>query len=200
MTHSSPDPEAGPLVALLAAGGARRFGGEKLDAQCAGKRLGQWAVDTVEEAGLAPGMIVTASEPPTFAREARGWRLISNPHAQTGLASSLACAAGEAGACSAPALLVLLADMPLVSAELLSALARSDRAAAARYADGRPGAPALLPKRLFPALTALEGDRGAAAVLAMEPDMRLLEVAPERLMDVDTAEDLARAEAILRRI
>jgi CTP:molybdopterin cytidylyltransferase MocA len=47
-------------------------------------------------------------------------------------------------------------------------------------------------------LTALTGDRGAAAVLAAEPNLTLIDAEPEWLLDIDTEEDLARAEAILR--
>ncbi|MGZ5792459.1 MAG: NTP transferase domain-containing protein, partial [Croceibacterium sp.] len=32
-------------IALLAAGGATRFGGGKLDADCVGKPLGRWALE-----------------------------------------------------------------------------------------------------------------------------------------------------------
>lgn len=198
MTHSSPDPDAAPLVALLAAGRSRRFGGGKLDAPCAGKRLGQWSVDTAADAGFAPGVIVTAPEPPVFAGEAAGWSLISNPHAETGIASSLACAAREAAARGAHVLLVLLADMPLIPARLLRTLADSETPAATRYPHGRPGVPALIPGSLYPALMALTGDHGASAVLAAEPDLVLIEAQPEWLLDIDTAEDLVRAEAILR--
>jgi CTP:molybdopterin cytidylyltransferase MocA len=198
MTRSSQDPEAVPLIAVLAAGRAARFGGGKLDAQCAGKRLGQWALDAVAEAGLAPGVIVTASDPPAFAGDASGWSLITNPHAETGFAGSLACVAHEAGARGAPALLVLLADMPLIPAGLLRTLAASGTPATTRYPHGRPGAPALIPARLYPALTALTGDHGAAAVLAAEPNLTLIDAEPEWLLDIDTVEDLALAEAILR--
>lgn len=200
MTRSSPDPDTAPLVALLAAGRSARFGGGKLDAQCAGKRLGQWALDAAAEAGLAPGVIVTASDTPVFASEAGGWSLISNPHAETGLAGSLACAAHEAEARGSATLLVLLADMPLIPGRLLRALADSETPAALRYPHGRPGVPALIPARLYPALMALAGDRGAAAVLAAEPDLELIAAESEWLLDIDTAEDLARAEAILHRL
>jgi CTP:molybdopterin cytidylyltransferase MocA len=44
----------------------------------------------------------------------------------------------------------------------------------------------------------LTGDRGAATILAAEPDLALIDTQPEWLLDIDTAEDLARAEAILR--
>ena len=47
---------AGLAIAVLAAGSARRFGGGKLDVDCASKPLGRWALDaarTVEGARIA---------------------------------------------------------------------------------------------------------------------------------------------------
>src|SRR5690606_40150061 len=46
-------------------------------------------------------------------------------------------------------LLVLLADMPLVTAEYLSELAAAPAPAATRQLDGRPGVPALLDRELL---------------------------------------------------
>jgi molybdenum cofactor cytidylyltransferase len=88
--------------------------------------------------------------------------------------------------------------MPLIPAGLLRSLATTIPPAALRYPHGRPGAPALIPARLYPALMALTGDRGAAAALAAEPDLALIDTQPEWLLDIDTMEDLALAEAILR--
>ena len=42
---------AEPYVALLAAGRGTRFGGNKLETACAGKPLGRWAIEAIEEAG-----------------------------------------------------------------------------------------------------------------------------------------------------
>ena len=46
---------AKPAVAVLAAGLGTRFGGGKLEAMCAGRPLGRWAIEAVEAAGLGPG-------------------------------------------------------------------------------------------------------------------------------------------------
>ena len=187
------------LVAVLAAGRATRFGGAKLDALCAGKPVGLWALEAVEASGLTPGICVTGPEPPRFLEAAWGWQRMVNPQPEQGLAGSLGVAAGEAQRVDAAALLVLLADMPLVTPAFIAALATRPGTAATDH-RGRPGVPALLPAALFPALLEARGDRGAAAILAGLPDLVLLAAGPDELLDVDTPADLARAEALLGRL
>ena len=104
---------AKPAVAVLAAGRGARFGGNKLAALCAGKPLGRWALDAAEAAGLGPGTVVTGSEAAVFAAS---WQVLVNPEPAAGLGCSLALAARDALAHGERSLLVLLADMPLVTA------------------------------------------------------------------------------------
>ncbi len=188
-------PDGSPLVAVLAAGSGSRFGGGKLDAMLAGKRVGRWVLDAVSEAGLAPGVIVTGAEAPDFARES-DWTLAVNPKAEEGLGTSLAVAAGRALAQGQP-LLVLLADMPLVSAEHLIALSNAGGASATVWSGGKSGVPAYFPLALLPQLAAFSGDAGAGALLSGRVDVTRIIAPADMLVDVDTAEDLARAEELL---
>lgn len=185
------------LPAVLAAGRATRFGGGKLDAPCAGRPVGRWVLDAVAGAGLGPGICVTGPEPPRFLADAPGWQLEVNPHPAGGLAGSLAAAARAAEARGSGALLVLLADMPLVTPSLLTRLVATEGPAATDHGGGRPGVPALLPRALFGALLAACGDRGAARLLAEVPGVVLVKPAAAELLDIDTPGDLARAEALL---
>ncbi len=196
MSSSSPA-ETQPLVAILAAGQARRFGGGKLDALCAGKMLGAWALKAVADAGLAPGIIATGPDVPSFARNADGWSCITNADAASGLASSLRLAGECALSRGCGAMLVLLADMPLISAEYLRDLASAPAPAATAQADGRPGVPALLPGTMFADLTLLSGDRGAGGLLARAPGLTLLCPPRDALMDVDTVEQLGAVARVL---
>lgn len=188
----------GPLVAVLAAGRASRFGGGKLDADCAGQPLGAWVLDAVNAAGLPAGVIVTGPDTSAFARKS-GWELLPNPLADQGLGTSVAVAALEAIRRGAPSLLVLLADMPLLNAGFLGELARTPAPAATRYPSGRPGVPALIGPDLLPLMAGLTGDRGAASVLAGRADVILFDPPVGMLADVDTAEQLAQVEALIRR-
>ena len=187
---------SGPLVAVLAAGQARRFGGGKLDALCAGRRVGAHVVATVAEAGFAPGVIVVpAAEVPAFASES-GWTFVENPVAETGLASSVALAA-QAALAQRRALLIVLADMPLVAPAHLGALAEADGLAASDHGAGKPGVPAFVPQALLAELIMLEGEGGAGRWLAGRSDCTLIVPPPASLADVDRSEDLARIEAVL---
>jgi len=178
-------------VAVLAAGRATRFGGNKLETLCAGKPLGRWVIDAVAEAGLEPGLIVTSAEGVSFAD---GWTKVINPAPEAGLGTSIALAARLALAGGRRKLLVLLADMPLIAPAYLRKLARTPAPAATRQADGRAGVPALLGNALLKQATALTSDRGAGPLLVRA---RLLDPPPGMLRDVDTPDDLAEVERVL---
>ena len=184
---------AEPLVAVLAAGRATRFGGGKLDAMLVGKRVGQWVLDAMEAAGLAPGVIVTGPDAPAFAEES-GWQLATNPDPQAGLGTSLAIAAHQTGG----SLLVALADMPLVPSSHFAALLQHECAATV-WPGGKSGVPALFPPAMLPGLRQLSGDHGAGQLLAAMPDFALIKAPFDALLDIDRPADLARAETILQR-
>ncbi|HEX7823197.1 MAG TPA: NTP transferase domain-containing protein [Sphingobium sp.] len=189
-------------VAILAAGRASRFGGGKLDASCAGKPLGRWVLDAVAAAGAPPGLLIVGPDAPALAGEAmaEGWALITNPVPEEGLGGSVALAASHADCLRADALLLLLADMPLIGAERIATLLAHrpvTQLVATRYPSGRSGVPARFPAALFGALAALDGDRGAAVLLRDRADVYLLDMPAEALTDVDDIEGLARAERLL---
>ena len=185
-----------PLVAVLAAGRARRFGGGKLDTFCAGERLGAHVLATVVEAGFAPGVIVVpTSDLPLFAQES-GWPLIENPCSEAGLATSVAVAA-QAALAQERDLLIVLADMPLVVPAHLAALAATERLAASEHGGGKAGVPAYVPKGLLEELGRLQGEGGAGRWLAERADCTLIEPPAGTLADVDRPDDLARIEAVL---
>jgi CTP:molybdopterin cytidylyltransferase MocA len=183
----------GLAIAVLAAGSASRFGGGKLDADCAGKPLGRWALDVARELAHEKLAVVVGDQPPAFAM---GYEQLINKDARDGLATSARLAARWAVGCDR--LLIMLADMPLVSPETLAKLAAARGPAAVAYPGSRPGAPACFPAALFPALGALTGDSGAAQVLRDLPNVKLIDVPPEELRDVDRPEDLAAVAAVLR--
>ncbi|KIT17165.1 nucleotidyltransferase family protein [Jannaschia aquimarina] len=106
------------------------------------------------------------------------------------LAMSASIRAGVA-VCAADAILIHLADMPEVGADdlatLIHAWQRSDAPILRATAqDGRPGQPVIFDRSLFPALSSLDGDRGAKALIA-EMDAEQVPLPEERaLTDLDT--------------
>lgn len=182
------------LIAILAAGSARRFGDDKLAADCAGKPLGQWALDAALAIG-APTVWIGGESKPAWV--APPCEFIPNPDAASGLASSLRVAARCANEARTASLLVMLADMPLVDPPLLRELIAAGPLAACAYPDGRTGVPALFPAAYFPRLAGLTGDHGAGALLRDAPGLRLIHPTEGALADVDTLADLAEAAARL---
>ena len=193
-----PAPGSGdPLAAVLAAGLARRFGGGKLDTPVAGKPLGQWALDKVLDAGLEPGVIVTGPGAPRSAQAATDWQLLTNPVPEDGLGTSVATACRHARDLGRD-LLLLLADMPLVSVAHIQALVRVGGNAATLYPDGRAGVPALIGHEHLDPFCDLAGERGAGPLLARLDGLQRLGPPPDMLADVDRPQDLARVERLLQ--
>lgn len=188
--------EGEPLVAVLAAGLASRFGGGKLDADCAGRPLGRWAIDAVAQAGLQPGVILVGPQPPAFASAAQGWDMITNPTPERGLGTSVALACREA-ARQLRAVLLLLADMPLVDADQLHTLASCPTTAATRYPDGHLGVPVHIAPGDVGRFTELSGDSGVGKLLYSLDGLTVLDAPPESLCDVDDAEALEAVRQIL---
>jgi len=190
------------VVAVLAAGLASRFGAAKQEQSCAGRPLGAWALDTALSLG-APVIVVTRAGAEGFLGVHRDRvRTVTNPAPERGMGHSVALAAAEAKGMGAGALLVTLADMPLVRRETLAALVSAASAhglAATCYPGGRRGVPACFSHRMFAALGALEGDAGARDLLRSCPDAALIARPEEELADVDTPDDLARIAGLLAR-
>jgi CTP:molybdopterin cytidylyltransferase MocA len=192
-------PAAAPGLAglVLAAGAARRFGGPKALVHYRGEPLVARAARRLAVCCGAGVTVVVGADAVKVAAALpvlSGLQVVENPQWSTGLAGSLAAGVAALPA-AATAVLVLLADQPLVDGTDLAALVAAwrrapDRIAAARF-DEVAGVPAILPRRAWPALAALEGDQGARAVIAAATD-RVEVPMPHAAWDVDTPDDLAR--------
>ncbi len=182
-------------AAVLAAGSARRFGGDKLAASFHGEPLLVHAIRAARAAPVERVFVVAAQglEPGDWPGEPH---VIPVPLASPELSASLR--AGVAAAAGFDGLFVFLGDMPLVphgiAADLAQALA--DNIADLPRCQDRTGHPVLFAARAFPELASLTGDSGAGSMLRGRSDVAFVEVADEGvLLDVDRAEDIARLEA-----
>lgn len=190
-------PEMKVFAVVLAAGSGSRFGAAKQLEEYRGTPLVTRALRLAESVCGPRTLLVAGS----------GWRpvfdacaplegfLVHHAGWRSGLGSSIATAT-RAVAGSADALLLLLADQPLVTAEHLQALITawngSPRQIAATAFSDVTGPPALFPARHFPALASLTGDRGARSVLtAAAADLQIVRFEPAAV-DIDSPVDMHR--------
>jgi molybdenum cofactor cytidylyltransferase len=174
---------------VLAAGHARRFGGNKLAADFAGEPLLSHALRTACAAPVERVILVCRAVPamPLDAR-IEVVEIASD-------ALSVSLSAGIAKARGADAAFVFLGDMPLIPPGIAAQLAAQigDSYAAQPRFNGKPGHPVLLSARAFPDVIALNGDAGAGKLLRARSDVVHVDTDDEGvLLDVDSAEDLAR--------
>jgi nicotine blue oxidoreductase len=155
---------------VLAAGAGRRYGGPKALVRLDGRLLVERAVRLARDGGCAPVVAVLgAAAPIVRTRADLGDALaVENPDWPTGMGSSLRAGLATLADTDAVAAVVLLVDMPGITAEAvrrLVALAAPDRLAMAGYGDRR-GHPVLLGRAHWAGVSeSAVGDVGARPYL-----------------------------------
>ena len=182
---------------VLAAGASTRFGSAKQLAELDGTTIVQRASQRATEccgsrsvlvAGHAWRSVVAAGTPLS------GFIVINDNH-QAGMASSIA-AGVRAVQHAADAVLIILADQPLITSAHLRALIAAWTSGSADIVAtsfaGTTGVPALFARRCFASLQELQGDQGARALFD-DPDFNFETTAfAGAAVDIDTVDDLAR--------
>lgn len=195
------------LAALvLAAGESSRMGGSPkatLKAPC-GRTFATRIIDVLAESGVDDLFVVTGAHHDAIvaavSREApRQFPVfVRNPNPARGQLSSLWVGMDHAITPDTEALLVTLADVPMITVEVVRQVITAWRLSGApivRPAIGEAhGHPVLYDRSLFPALRAAPLEQGAKAVVrAREADIVNVAVTdPGCLRDVDTPEDYKR--------
>jgi molybdenum cofactor cytidylyltransferase len=188
---------------ILAAGRSTRFTGNvsKVVAELSGVPLVRRVANAALGSRAQPVIVVTGHHAGETRAALRGLDidLVQAADYEAGLAHSL-----RAGVAAVPpradGALVLLADMPLISTTLIDRLIDAfdeaeSAAAIIPVRAGRRGNPVLIARNLFPALAALEGDRGASRILSDIDGAVELPVADDAIFaDVDTRRDLRRLD------
>ena len=181
---------------VLAAGTGSRFGGTKQLEVVDGRPLAQHAIDALAAAGLDEIVVVTGHD--AEAVEAaltlpEPARFVRNPRFRDGQSSSLAAAFHDIAEDSEAAV-VLMADQPGVTPEVVLALVRRFRETRkeivrAAYRDG-PG-PALLSREIYAEAGHLHGDVGARVLMSSHPDwVEEVAIDADVPLDIDTRDDL----------
>ncbi|MBF9151502.1 NTP transferase domain-containing protein [Novosphingobium jiangmenense] len=177
-------------VILLAAGRASRFGGGKLAADLAGKPVALHVGERLAAMPFARKVLVCSTATPPI----DGFERIELDPSGAPLSRSIATAITAVSGTGAA--LIALADMPLVPTDHFERLIEAfDGERIGTVVAGRTMVPAIFGAHLFSDLAALDGDRGAAALLRDAPAITLEETLA---LDIDTPDDLARAEALLQ--
>ncbi|MGW5875814.1 nucleotidyltransferase family protein [Nocardiopsis terrae] len=184
---------------LLAAGSGSRLGRPKALVELGGERLVDRGARILGQGGCAPVMVVLGAADTTVA----GALTVKNPDWSTGMGSSV-----RAGIDAVPdtvdALLVALADQPLVTAEavhrLVEAYEQGARVAVATY-NGNPRNPVMLGREHWSTVYSMaEQDVGARPFLRAYSHL-VTTVACDDVAspeDIDTVEDLARLSEVLK--
>jgi len=179
---------------LLAAGEGSRFGQPKALVELNGHTLAERGVNLLRAGGAHPILVVTGAAPV----ELDGTQSVYNPEWRTGMGSSLRAALQALSDTDVGAVVVALADQPLVGAEAVARLIAAYRdgasVAVAAY-HGQPRNPVLLAREHLAEVIAMAtGDQGARTFLRTRPDLVTLVECGDtgRPDDIDTPADLAR--------
>lgn len=195
-------------ILLLAAGQSSRMGpggGHKLLAEFAGEALVRRSARAALGSLASSVLVVTGHRRVDILSALGGLDIICvhNAAFETGIASSLSAGISAIEDRSAGAL-IMLADMPGITANILDSLIHAFRsnkghAIVRAVANGRPGHPVILPRSLFAGASGLRGDTGARHLIENSGlpivDVELGEAAR---YDVDTPEAVLAAGGVLK--
>lgn len=198
-----PAERAGPVTGiLLAAGTSSRMGSNKLLLELDGESVLRGAVRRALAGGLSPLIVILGHEPAEARREIEDlpcrWAL--NPLYEQGVNTSLKHGVGALPP-EARAAMVLLADMPFVSPEMIAAMIARYRASAAPLVvsdyEGVNAPPMLYDRCLFPELLAMTGEGcGRQVVKRHRAEAEVLSWPAAALADLDVPEDYQRLKAL----
>ena len=205
MTTGAQIPDAGVPTAragriagvVLAAGASSRLGANKLLLRLDSEPLVRRAARHAIEAGLSPVLVVLGHEAERVAAALGGLAVetVVNPAYRAGMHGSM-----QTGIERVPndcaAAVVLLGDMPLVTAAMIEALAERFRRGAEPLVLSLYGEvqapPTLYARALFPALAGAGAGGGREVVLAHRSEAVELRWPEGLLADLDRPEDAAR--------
>ncbi|MBN9658580.1 MAG: nucleotidyltransferase family protein [Acidobacteria bacterium] len=189
---------------LLAAGNASRMGAPKQQLDYGGKPLLRHAAETALASQCNTVIVVLGANAGELAPLLDGLAVtvVVNPRWSEGMGTSIHTGVQAAAQGGAEAVLLTLADQPLVTADFLDQLIdlhaeTGQPIVAARYA-GTVGVPVLFARPYFDGLESLLPTQGCKKLIVANADNALLIDCPEAEFDVDTPDDYGRLQALLK--
>ncbi|SHI04672.1 nucleotidyltransferase family protein [Ferrimonas marina] len=182
------------IALLMAAGQSRRFGRPKLLEPCHGKPLLHHALSPLLSRYGNRLWVVLGENPAALLPHLAGAAWLHCPQSQLGLGHSIAAALRQLADQPWDGVLIALADQPAVPLSHFDRLTQRFQATGEIVASGYAGikgAPALFPRHCLAQLQALEGDRGAQALLRSVPRSQVIELG-QAAIDIDEPADLQR--------
>lgn len=190
-------------IAILAAGAASRFGACKLLAPLNGKPVLNYSLDAASQTEAHEVFIITGGwyqeiEKHVELRNAEKEHFLYCQNWQEGMGASIKLAA-NINKDKSTALLIMLADQPLISAEQLNLLIRRwrdqpEQICCAQF-NNTLGAPAIFPIGAQHKLLTLPNNQGAKRLLTNQI-VNTVSI-PEAAWDIDTPTNLAQAHTLL---
>jgi molybdenum cofactor cytidylyltransferase len=193
---------------VLAAGRSSRMESEthKLLLPLGGRPLVSYAVAAACASSADPVVVVLGYRAAEIqaALPAGRYEVCFNPEFASGMASSLRAGISIVSRHTPPVIgaLIMLADQPLVSADLINHLLQSARSTpgsiiASVYAGTR-STPVYFPAHLFDEVLHISGDEGARSVIANHPELLRLAQAEDAMLglDVDQSSEYKQLLAI----
>ena len=186
---------------VLAAGASVRMGRNKLLLELGGETVVRRAVRRAGDAGMSPVVVVTGHERAAVEAELHGIACgaVYNAEHATGQHTSVGAGiAGLDGAGGCAAAVVVLADMPFVSAEMVRAVADRYRETGAPLVLSRYGAetvapPMLYDRSLFGELLRMDRRCGREVARRHRAEAVVVDWPAGALRDLDSPEDYERA-------
>lgn len=194
-----PSDRSGPVAGiLLAAGTSSRMRSNKLLFELEGESVLRGAARRALAGGLSPLLVVLGHEADRAEQELSGLpcRVVVNPEYEQGINSSLKTGVAALPA-EAAAAMVMLADMPFVTPEMIAGLIARYRATEAPLVisdyEGVNAPPMLYDRSLFAELLAMTGEGcGRQVVKGHRDEAEVLSWPAAALSDIDVPEDYER--------
>ena len=190
------------LATILAAGHSTRFGSTKQTSQLDGTPLVRRAVNVAQEVCDDRTVVIAGHDwlnVIAAAHNEGGFFVINEQHAD-GMGSSIAMATRMCRS-RADAMLLMLCDQPLITAQHLRSLIEiwsgDEREIVATSFAETTGPPVLFPRGVFADLLKLKGDHGARDLLH-DSRFKLISVPfDDAAVDIDTIKDLDALQGIV---